>query len=151
MKFTDFLTKDCCVMELTAATKEEAIRELAAVLTAQGKITDKEDFIKHILERERLGSTGIGNHVAVPHCPTRSVKDLVMAFGRSSRGIEFGSLDGGEVNYIFMMGTNPDQLNVYLRLLASLSKLLTNRAFRDEFSCVSGAEQLVETFRKYER
>jgi fructose PTS system EIIBC or EIIC component len=151
MKFTDFLTKDCCVMELKASTKEEAIRELAAVLAAKGRITDEADFVKHVLEREALGSTGIGNSVAVPHCPTRSVKEMVIAFGRSGAGIEFGAIDGARVNYIFLAGANPDQLGIYLQMLASLSRLLATPAFREEFGMARAAEQLIAAFRKYEK
>jgi fructose-specific phosphotransferase system IIA component len=151
MKFTDFLTQECCVMTLESTTKEGAIRELSAVLARQGKLTDTDDFIKHILERERLGSTGIGNYVAVPHCPTRSVKQLVMAFGRSPAGIEFGAQDGNGVKYVFLMGANPDHLNVYLKMLAGLSRLLTNREFRDKFGQAQTAEQLIGIFRAYEK
>jgi fructose PTS system EIIBC or EIIC component len=151
MKFTDFLTKDSCVMKLSADTKEGAIRELAAVLAKQGKVTDTDDFLKHVFERERLGSTGIGNHVAVPHCPTKSVKDMAMAFGRSTAGIEFGAVDGAEVNYVFLMGTNPEHLSIYLRMLAALSRLLQDRAFRDDFSKAHTADELIAAFKKYEK
>ena len=150
MKFTDFLTRDCCVMELKASTREDAVRELAAVMASRGRITDTEDFIKHILERELLGSTGIGNRVAIPHCPTRSVKQLAIGFGRSSRGIDFGAVDGQAVKYIFLMGTNPEQLPLYLKFLSGLSKLLGDKAFYSEFSGAGSPEELVTAFRKYE-
>ncbi|MGE5308985.1 MAG: PTS sugar transporter subunit IIA [Deltaproteobacteria bacterium] len=151
MKFTDFLTKDSCVMDLKAKSKEEAIRELAGVLGNVGKVTDTADFVKHLLEREALGSTGIGKGVAVPHCPTKSVKELAIAFGKSSKGIPFGSADSREVRYIFLMGTNPEHLGVYLRMLANLSKLLTVRAFKEDLDKASTPEQLVEAFRKFEK
>jgi len=151
MKFTDFLTKDCCVMDLKAETKEDAIRELAGVMASRGLITDTDDFIKHIFEREHLGSTGIGNHVAIPHCPTRSVKDLAIGFGRSSRGIDFSAVDGKEVNYIFLMGTHPEHLGLYLKFLAGLSRLLADHAFYSEFSGVGSPEELIAVFSKYEK
>jgi fructose-specific phosphotransferase system IIA component len=151
MKFTDFLTKECCVMDMKASAKEGAIRELADVLKTQGKVTDEEDFIKHILEREKLGSTGIGNRVAIPHCPTKSVKSVVMAFGRVKNGIDFQSFDGHEVNHIFLMGTNPEDLNIYLKLLASLAKLLNDRIFRQEFGAASTADELIAIFKKHEK
>jgi len=151
MKLTEYLTSDSCIMDLQSSTKEGAIRELASVLAASGKVNDNEDFIKHIMEREKLGSTGIGNKIAIPHTPTKSVEGLVMAFGRSRDGIDFQSLDGQEVNLVFLMGTNPDNLNVYLKLLATLSKLLNDRLFRDEFMSAGSAEQIIEVFRKYEK
>src|SRR5512137_1329451 len=98
MRLTEFIRPEFCVMDLKAPDKTSAIRELAGVLQGSGRIKDKEDFIKHIMERERLGSTGIGNKVAIPHAPTHSVEGLVMAFGRSLGGVDFHSLDGEEVN-----------------------------------------------------
>jgi len=151
MRFSDYLTKESCVMDLKAGTKEDAIRELADVLAQQGKVSDEGDFIKHVMEREKLGSTGIGNHVAIPHCPTRSVKGVVVAFGRSTRGVDFQSVDGHEVNHLFLMGTNPEDLNVYLKLLATLSKLLNNRIFRQEFGDAATPDELITVFKKHEK
>ncbi len=151
MKFTDFLTEESCIMDLAAATKEDAIKELASVLKKQGKVVDEADFIKHVMEREMLGSTGIGNRVAIPHCPTRSVNGVVMAFGRSRTGLDFQSSDGHEVNHIFLMGTNPECLNVYLKLLACLSKMLNDRMFRQDFSRAETVEELMAVFHKHEK
>jgi PTS system fructose-specific IIA component/PTS system nitrogen regulatory IIA component len=138
-------------MDMKARSKDDAIRELADVLKAQGKVIDEEDFVKHVMEREKLGSTGIGNRVAIPHCPTKSVTGVVMAFGRSDQGIDFQSFDGHEVNNIFLMGTNPEDLNVYLKLLASLAKLLNDRIFRQEFAAASTADELIAVFKKHEK
>ena len=151
MRFTDFLTKESCIMDLASATKEEAIRELADILTRQGRVKDEEDFIKHVLEREMLGSTGIGNGVAIPHCPTQSVEGVAVAFGRSRQGIDFQSFDGSEVNNIFLMGTNPQDLNIYLKLLATLSKLLNDRIFRQDFANAATQEELIAVFKKHEK
>jgi len=151
MRISDYLKKEFCIMELKASTKEEAIRELSSVLKLSGKIKNLEDFIKHILEREALGSTGIGNRVAIPHSPSESVEGLVVAFGRSLSGIDFQSIDGEEVNFIFLMGTNPSDLNIYLKLLATLSRLLNDRLFRDELVGVNTPEEIIDLFKKHER
>jgi PTS system fructose-specific IIA component/PTS system nitrogen regulatory IIA component len=151
MRLTDYLAKEFCIMDLKATTKEEAIKELVSVLASSGKVKDKDDFVKHILERERLGSTGIGNKVAIPHAPTQSVEGLLIACGRSKQGIDFQSHDGEEVNSVFLIGTNPGDLNLYLKLLASLSKLLNDKLFRDEFAKVESGEGLIELFKKYEK
>ncbi|HOU35850.1 MAG TPA: PTS sugar transporter subunit IIA [Candidatus Omnitrophota bacterium] len=151
MKFTDYLTRESCIMDLRASSKDGAIRELADLLTDQGRIKDEEDFIKHVREREMLGSTGIGNHVAIPHCPTQSVHGVVVAFGRSKQGIDFQSYDGSEVNHIFLMGTNPADLNIYLKLLATLSRLLNDRIFRQEFANASTADDLIAVFKRHEK
>jgi fructose-specific phosphotransferase system IIA component len=151
MRISDYLKEEVCIMDLKASTKEEAVRELASALMASGKIKDLEDFIKRIMERERLGSTGIGNRVAIPHSPTESVEGLVIAFGRSLSGIDFQSIDGEEVNFIFLTGTNPSDLNIYLKLLATLSKLLNDRLFREEFAAVNSPQGIIDLFKKHER
>lgn len=151
MKFTDFLTKECCIMALGADTREGAIRELTAALAAGGKIGDPGDFCARVLERERLGSTGVGNGIAIPHCPAPSASGLVMAFGRAPRGIDFKAIDGAAVKYIFLLGADSAHLSAYLTMLASLARLLTNRAFREEFERCEDAVQLVEVFRRYEK
>jgi fructose-specific phosphotransferase system IIA component len=151
MKLTDFLRPEFCVVDLKANNKETAIRELTSVLSSSGKVNNQEDFIKHIMERERLGSTGIGNRVAIPHAPTQSVNGLVVAFGRSINGIDFQSLDGDEVNLIFLLGTNPDNLGIYLKFLASLSRLLNNLQFREEFMAADSADSIIEVLKKHEK
>jgi fructose-specific phosphotransferase system IIA component len=151
MRITDYITKDFCIMDLKANTKEEAIKELVSVLSSSGKVKDGDDFVKHILERERLGSTGIGNRVAIPHAPTQSVEGLLIAYGRSKQGIDFQSHDGEEVNSVFLIGTNPSDLNLYLKLLASLSKLLNDKLFRDEFAKAQSGEGLIDLFKKHEK
>jgi fructose-specific phosphotransferase system IIA component len=151
MRLTEFLRPEFCVMDLKAANKEAAIKELTSVLLSSGKVKDKEDFIKHIMEREQLGSTGIGNRVAIPHAPTQSIDGLVVAFGRSVNGVDFQSLDGDEVNLIFLLGTNPGDLATYLKFLATLSKMLNNRQFREEFMSADSAASLIETIRKHEK
>lgn len=151
MKLSDFLSVENCCMELKASTRDEAIVELAALLEKQGRISNREEFTRKIFERERLGSTGIGNHVAIPHAPTDTVQGLAVAFGRSAHGLDFRSLDGQEVNFVFLIGTNPADLNVYLKVLASLSRLVNDRIFREEFKLASTAQDAVAVIRKYEK
>ena len=151
MKLTDFLRPEFCVMDLKAGTKEQVINELASILLPSGKVKDKDDFIKHIMERERLGSTGIGNRVAIPHAPTQSVEGLVVAFGRCASGLDFQSLDGDKVNLIFLLATNPQDLGTYLKFLAALSKLLNNHQFREEFMSADSPASIIEVVRKYEK
>lgn len=151
MKISQYLNPACCVMNLKATKKEDIIKELAGVLTKSGKVNDQERFINDILERERLGSTGIGHGVAIPHSRTRYVEEFVIAFGYSKSGVEFNALDGEKVNLVFLMGANPNELNLYLRLLAELSKLLMQSIFRRELLEAKTPEQVVEIFKKFEQ
>lgn len=150
MKVSNYLKEKNCFLEIEAKTKEEAIKYLVEKLEANGDISGKEQFVKDILEREGLGSTGIGNNVAIPHARTSSVKEFVIAFGRSSEGIDFEALDGQKVNIVFLMGANPKQLNLYLRLLAELSKLLMNESFRQQLLSARSAKEVIDIVKNFE-
>ena len=138
-------------MKIVSTEKQGAIIELSDLLADCGKISDKESFTKDVLEREDLGSTGIGNNVGIPHARTSSVKGFVIAFGRSDAGIEFKALDAQPVKLVFLMGTDPSELNLYLRILAELSKLLMNVSFRQELLIASDAQAVIDVIKKFER
>ncbi len=142
--------KECCLMELQANTRDEAIREMSEMLVKAGQVQDKELFIKDIMEREERGTTGIGLQVAVPHAPTEAVSDFVIGFGRSAKGLDFASMDGDTVYLVFIMGTNPDKLVAYLKYLAALSRLLRKSEFRKALMEAVTPEDVLEVFKKFE-
>ncbi len=150
MKISDYLKEEFCLMELKATTMEEAIGEIVSNLEKSGKIKDKEKFVHDILEREALGSTGIGYQLAIPHARTEAIEGFVIGFARSLKGIDFKSLDGRKVNLIFLMGANPKDLSLYLRLLAELSKLLIDNTFRKTLLSVNTPKEVVEIFKRFE-
>jgi len=131
MKIMDFLNDKAISANLGAQTKEAIIRELVELLVKAQVIKDKEKLIKILLEREALGSTGVGQGVAIPHGKSESVKQLVAAFGLSHKGVNFDSLDG-EPGYIFFLLVAPeDSAGPHLKALARISRLLKDKYFRD--------------------
>lgn len=151
MRVSDYLKEKFCLMNLEAADKDAAIKELAKCLSSSGKVLKENKFVKDVLERENLGSTGIGNGIGIPHARTDAVKGFVVAFGKSAEGIEFRALDGEKVNLVFLMGADPAELNLYLRILAELSKLLMNAAFRQELMSAKSAADVITTVKKFEK
>ncbi|MCK4916691.1 MAG: PTS sugar transporter subunit IIA [Candidatus Omnitrophica bacterium] len=151
MAVSEYIKEKNCIMNLESSDKDGSIKEIANKLSGQGKIKNKEKFIKDVLEREFLGSTGIGNNVAIPHARTGAVKGVVIGFGKSIEGIEFKALDGEKVNLIFLMGTDPAELNLYLRILADLSKLLMNNSFRQALLLVNTPAEVIETIKRFEK
>jgi len=151
MVVSDYLKEKFCLVDLQATDKEGAIKELAEVLSAGSKLIDQEVFIKDVFEREELGSTGIGNNVGIPHARTKAVKGFVVAFGRSTSGIEFKALDGEKVKLVFLMGADPNELNLYLRILAELSKLLMNNVFREALIAANNAAEVITAVKKFEK
>ena len=150
MKISDYLNKNFCFVEISATDKKNAIIEIASALGEKNVLLDKDKFIADVLERESLGSTGIGYNVAIPHARTDSVRGFVIALGRSAEGVEFNSLDGENAKLVFLLGANPSELNLYLRLLAELSKLLMSAPFRAELLEAAGKDEIIAIVRKFE-
>lgn len=151
MVVSDYLKDKFCVMDLKALDKAGAVKEIAEKLDKSGKLINKGKFVKDVLEREALGSTGIGNSVGIPHARTDAVKGFVIGFGKSAEGINFEALDGEKVNLVFLMGADPGELNLYLRILAELSKLLMNSAFRQALISTGSEAEVIEIIKKFEK
>ncbi len=150
MSVSSILRKESCVLNLEAKNKKDAISEIGETLKKTKKIKNYKQFIKDVTKREKLGSTGIGNKIAIPHARTDSVKDIVIGFGRTKTGIDFKALDGEKVKLIFLMGANPKQLNLYLRILAEISKLLMNEGFRQSLLAAKNTTKIVNTIKHFE-
>jgi PTS system fructose-specific IIA component/PTS system nitrogen regulatory IIA component len=131
MKLTDFVIKDAIIPELTASTKEDVIREMVARLKAKGavKSEDEDEVVAAILKREELGSTGIGNGVAVPHTKHPAVDQLVATVAVSQNGVDFASLDGEPVFILFLLISPLDRPGDHLRGLENISRHLRQQDF----------------------
>jgi PTS system nitrogen regulatory IIA component len=131
MKLCDFVVADAIVPDLQAGSKEAAIRAMVASLAKAGSIHagDEEGIVSAILKREELGSTGIGNGVAVPHTKHASVQKLIATVALSSTGVDFASLDGEPVYILFLLVSPPDRPGDHLRALESISRHLRNQTF----------------------
>ena len=90
MRVSERLKEECCIMELAASDKEATIKEMIACLASSGGVLNEDKFVKDVLSRESLGSTGIGHTIALPHARTDAVEGFVIGFGRSKVGIDFG-------------------------------------------------------------
>lgn len=131
MKLSDFVVKDAIIVDLQATAKEEAIREIVRSLHQAGRLTegDLEGVSRAILGREELGSTGIGQGVAVPHTRHPTVDHLLGTVALSRKGVEFAALDGEPVNIFFLLISPPNQPGDHLRALENISRHLKNEEF----------------------
>lgn len=131
MKLTEFVIKDAIVPELKSSTKEDVIREMVASLKTNGaiKAEDEDEVISAILKREELGSTGIGNGVAVPHTKHPAVDELVATVAVSKEGVDFASLDGEPVYILFLLISPLDRPGDHLRGLENISRHLRGQDF----------------------
>ena len=151
MKVSPFLKEERIILELKAKTKEEAIKEVASLLKDASEIINLDDFLKEVFEREKIGSTGIGKGIAIPHARTDNVKKFVIAIGRSEKGIEFQAVDKRPVKIIFLMGTPKEEgLDEYLKILAHLMRLIDKEAFRSSLFSAKTAKEIIEIFKSAE-
>jgi len=130
MKVLDYLEIDSISVDLKAKDKSEAISELCDILKSQGKIKESQPLTEALLQREKLGSTGIGQGIAIPHAKSESLDKVVAALGISKRGLDFESLDGEPVHIIFLLVAPPDSAGLHLKILARISRLLKDKFFR---------------------
>jgi len=130
MKITDMLKREFVVEQLKAGNKRDALAELAGVF-ALGRIkVDSEAMLHVLLERERLGSTGIGDGIAIPHGKLPGLEEMVVSFGRSREGIAFEAMDGKPVHLFFLLMAPENSAGQHLKALAKISRMLKDANFR---------------------
>ncbi|MCX7020070.1 MAG: PTS sugar transporter subunit IIA [bacterium] len=137
---------DSRIVDLKAATKDEALRELVDVMATSPLVTDRDDLLHMIFEREKLISTGVGIEVALPHVKIASIKDFVIAIGRSHRGMDFDSLDDQPVYIVVMIASNEKQQGEFLKVLAQLVLKLKNKSFRKKVMFAKSPKRIRELF-----
>jgi len=142
VQLKNFLDKKAISPRLTAKTKEEVLEELVSLLEKTGKVTDREEFLRVIKEREELGSTGIGYNIAIPHARSKAIKSLVGAFGISREGIDFDALDKEPVYLFFMLGAPQDASGEYLKALATVSRFLRRKKARQDLMKAETVEEI---------
>jgi PTS system fructose-specific IIA component/PTS system nitrogen regulatory IIA component len=131
MRLTDFVITEAILTDLASETKEQTIRTMVSAFKNAGKISaaDEDGIVAAIMKREELGSTGIGNGVAVPHTKHTSVDRLIGTVAISKTGVDFASLDGESVYIFFLLISPPDRPGEHLRALESISRHLRNQDF----------------------
>ena len=146
MKITDFLCRDAVTNDLKASTKAEVIAEMAGLLVEAGAIDKrhKAKIIETLMAREALGSTAIGQGIAIPHGKSEAAQKMVAALAVSRRGVSFDSLDG-EPSYIFFLLVAPiDSAGPHLKILAQISRLLKDKFFRDSLKNTKSGKEMLD-------
>lgn len=133
MKITEFLSKDAITTDLKGTKKEEVLRELVDLLISSKEIEkkDRERVVESLLARESLGSTAIGQGIAIPHTKCDCVKKLVASIGLSKNGVDFDSLDGEPVHIFLLLLAPIDSAGPHLKALARISRALKDKYFRE--------------------
>ena len=130
VKLSELISPDAVVADMTAADKDAALVELTEALISSGCMQDRDEVLRILQERENLGSTGIGDGVAIPHGKLKDLDRLVMSFGRSRKGVDFDSMDGKPAHLFFLLIAPEESVGIHLKTLARISKLLKDQGVR---------------------
>lgn len=151
VKITDYMSEKLISLNLKAKTKDDILLELSKLIETSPNISNEGNNIyKSLVEREKLGSTGIGKGVAIPHAKTEAAKELTIAFGISKEKIDFKSMDNEGVNIFFVFASPNKDSQIYLKVLARISRLIREESFRQGLLECKSAREVIEYINKKE-
>ena len=145
MKLSEIIDENNIVPELKAKDKKGVLEELAQVIADHEPSIDKRALVKVLVEREHLGTTGIGDGVAIPHGKLKGVERPLISFGRSKDGLDFQSIDRQPVHLFFLLVAPDNSSGIHLHVLAKIAKILKNNTFRKRLMEIGTREELYQT------
>jgi len=148
MKITEILPPELVIAALQGDSKDRVLRELAERMAALHPEIDANRLIEVLWDRERLGSTGIADGIAIPHGKLPGLRSVVAAFGRHPRGVDFQSLDGNPTKLFFLLVAPEDSVGLHLKALARVSRLLKEPSFRERLITAANEDELYRIIRE---
>jgi PTS system nitrogen regulatory IIA component len=145
MKLADYLGKDDILPSLTATSRDDVLAELATALASRHPELMQEEVLQVLTEREQLGSTGIGDGIAIPHGKLHASGELVLLFARSTPGVAFGALDGRPVQLFFVLLAPQSAAGMHLKMLARISRILKDPAVRRDLVAATDVAAIFTT------
>jgi PTS system nitrogen regulatory IIA component len=142
MKICDVLDRKSILPDLKARNKKGILEELVIPVAEIAGVSQK-DLTKVLMERERLGSTGIGGGIGIPHGKMKNLESLVLGFGLSRKGVEFESLDGQPTHIFFLLVTPENSTGLHLKLLARISRILKNDPFKNRLLKAADSDEIL--------
>lgn len=150
MMILDFLREDGIIPSLKADSKEEVLKELVEPIAAAHPSLNRALLVKTLMERENLGSTGIGGGVAIPHGKFDELDHLAASFGRSSKGIDFSSMDNKPAHLFFLLVAPRNSAADHLKALARISRLLKDPLLKDGLQQASSADEIYRVLEDFD-
>ena len=145
MKLSDILKKEYLITNLKAQDKKSVLKELVDIIVQNKQSIDKESLVRVLLEREHLGSTGIGDGVAIPHGKFSGIDEPIISFGRCLKGLDFESIDAQPVFLFFLLVAPENSAGIHLKALARIAKVLKNSSIRKILLEAESEEELLKT------
>ena len=146
MKISEILKRDFIIADLTGKDKLRILQELSVFLENKGTIKNQAALFDSLMERENLGSTGIGENVAVPHAKSEEVNRITVLFARSLEGVEFDSLDQKPVHFVCLLIAPSNSTGLHLKALARISRLLKSQKLREDILNANGIDEIYSIF-----
>ncbi|MCP4628614.1 MAG: PTS sugar transporter subunit IIA [bacterium] len=147
MKICEVLQKKAILADLKAWNKKGILEELVTPVAEIANV-NQEELVKVLLEREHLGSTGIGGGIGIPHGKLKELESLVLGFGLSRKGVDFESLDGKPAHIFFLLITPENSTGLHLKLLARISRILKNEPFKDRLLGASDQNEILSIIKE---
>lgn len=151
MKISDILSPDVIEVNLDVKDKEDSLNKIISLAAKSNKILDLKKVSETILEREKLVSTGVGKGFAIPHGKTDAISDIVAAFVVTKDPIDFDSIDGEPVRFIFLLVGKETLLNTHIKLLSRISRLMNKDEFRAKLLSAKSKEEVMKIFKDEEQ
>jgi PTS system nitrogen regulatory IIA component len=141
MKILDVLSREAICADLKSADKKGILEELASPVAEVAGVS-RDDIIRVLMERERLGSTGIGGGIGIPHGKLKELQTLFLGFGLSRAGVDFESLDGKPTRIFFLLLTPENSTGLHLKVLARISRILKNELLKEKLLAAATPEEI---------
>jgi len=150
MKVFELLDEKFILIEFKSDDKEYVINELIDLYKENDKVNDIEKVRTAILDREKIMSTGVGKGFAIPHGKTNAVNDVIAAFGKTTRDIDYDALDGNPVHLVFLLVGRDDMVSKHIKLLSRISRLMNKDEFRERLINSNTQEEIINIFKEEE-
>ena len=150
MKVFELLDEKFILTDFKSDDKEYVIHELIDLYKENDKVNDIEKVRTAILDREKIMSTGEGKGFAIPHGKTNAVTDVIAAFGKTTRDIDYDALDGNPVHLVFLLVGRDDMVSKHIKLLSRISRLMNKDEFRERLVNSNSKEEIINIFKEEE-
>ena len=150
MKLRQYIRPECFLPDLPQKTREDALRRIVHAVAEKGYVKDEADVFARLMERESIQSTAVGNGIAIPHCFTDEVPDLIITVARSRAGLEFDSFDGKPTQVVFLLMGNRQEHSLHLKALARIARLIKSTSFIEKIIASTTVEEMVKAFEQEE-
>lgn len=144
MKLSKFCSEELITFSLKAADKQGVLKELVELAGKSSLVKDADELLRDVKERENLVTTGVGYGVAFPHAKTKAAKGIVIAFGRSDKGVEFDAMDHKSVHLFFLIAAPEDAIGAHLNVMARLSYIMKSEENRNKMMTVTSPGELLQ-------